>query len=86
MKLLPDGKLMIGGKHDYGFLFRVNPDGSKDNSFVSPVLTSIFTNPVLGVTSFDIQADGKIPLLGYFGFINGVSKDGLRAAQCRPER
>jgi len=77
LKLLPDGKLLIGGKHDYGFLFRVNPDGTKDNSFVSPVLTSIFTNPTLYIGSFDIQTDGKIPLLGNFNAINSVSKAGM---------
>ena len=77
LKLMPDGRLMIGGKHDFGFLFRVNTDGTKDTSFVSPTLTNIFPQIVPYVESFDIQADGKIPLVGNFSSINGVSKNGM---------
>lgn len=78
LKVMPDGKLMICGKHGFGFLFRVNTDGSKDTTFQDPVLTPV---PIPGavpyVYSFDIQTDDKIPLVGNFSSINGVTKNGM---------
>jgi uncharacterized delta-60 repeat protein len=77
LKLLPDGKLLIGGAHYFGFLFRVNSDGTQDTSFQSPVLTSSLPESTPWVVSFDIQADGKIPFSGIFSAVNNVSKDGF---------
>ena len=77
LKVLPDGKVMIAGAHYFGFLFRVNADGSHDTSFQSPALTINFFDVPVYVLSFDIQADGKIPLMGNFSTINGVSKSGF---------
>ncbi|MCD9188846.1 MAG: FG-GAP-like repeat-containing protein [Pyrinomonadaceae bacterium] len=78
LKVLPDGKVLIGGAHTNGFLFRLNTDGSKDTAFESPVLTYDLTLQIRPqVTSFDVQDDGKIDFGGYFTTVNGVERNGV---------
>jgi uncharacterized delta-60 repeat protein len=76
LKVLPDGKLMIGGRHFYGFLFRVNTDGTKDTSFEAPALTvsPIPFNNVPYIYDFGFQSDGKIVVIGSFSSINGIGR------------
>src|SRR5215204_371936 len=74
-----DGKLMICGKHQFGYLFRVNTDGTKDMSFESPTLapTQPIPNSFPYIYDFDFQSDGKIVVLGSFSSINGVPRVNL---------
>jgi uncharacterized delta-60 repeat protein len=75
--ILPDGKLMIGGKHSFGVIFRVNQDGTKDITFESPILTSsnFLTTPV--AYSFILKPDGKVVFGGSFDTVNGLPYNGL---------
>jgi uncharacterized delta-60 repeat protein len=78
--LLPDGKIMIGGKHQFGYVFRVNPDGTKDTSFESPALTATNnTFPVVTpvVYDFGLQSNGKVVITGNFITVNGINRTGL---------
>ena len=77
VKLLPDGKILVGGYHEFGQLFRVNTNGTKDTTFQSPVLVANGSNTYSYIRSFDIQADGKIVLFGYFSSINGIPKNNI---------
>jgi uncharacterized delta-60 repeat protein len=73
----PDGKLVIGGyfqESPFGTssrLARLNPDGSRDNSFVSPFSDTGGLNSYATYV-LDIQADGKLfvyyTTAGQFGF------------------
>lgn len=57
----PDGKIIVAGNQNSPIgprIIRINPDGSLDDSFTSPFpAIDIFS---VGVTVYDIQADGKI--------------------------
>jgi uncharacterized delta-60 repeat protein len=70
--LQPDGKIIAGGRfgkyfNDYQFgIIRLNPDGSKDNTFNVGTGTN---NTVLTVSR---QSDGKILAGGGFTFFNGA--------------
>jgi uncharacterized delta-60 repeat protein len=56
----PDGKLLLGGgTGGSGNLFRLNSNGSRDNSFVPPA--GIYGGNVAGLA---VQADGKIVVTG----------------------
>jgi uncharacterized delta-60 repeat protein len=74
LEILPDGKLMIGGFHDFGFIFRVKTDGTRDNTFVPPSLVTGQFNVLPYVSSFGIQSDGKVVITGFFTEINGVTR------------
>lgn len=77
VKLLPDGKILVGGYHEFGQLFRVNTNGTKDTTFQSPILVPTGSNTYSYIRSFDIQADGKIVLFGNFTSITGVPKNNI---------
>ncbi len=69
--LLSDGKILIAGNlNNYNntpqkSIARLNPNGTIDNSFLS------IGNPILGtINSVAVQADDKIVVAGYFGFLN----------------
>ncbi len=63
--ILPDNKILVGG---YGIgIFRLNPDGTFDNTF-SQVLSG---NTSTGVKDIEIQPDGKI-LVGGGGGAGGL--------------
>lgn len=70
---LPDGKLLICGNfvHIGGasvpYLARLNPDGTRDTTFVSPVPSSI-------VNQIVPQPDGKFILTGGFDTIGGLTR------------
>ncbi len=68
---LPDGKVIIGGTHNFGVLFRVNQDGTKDTTFESPILSGA-NNPTL--ESFILKPDGKIVFSGLFSTVNGLAR------------
>jgi uncharacterized delta-60 repeat protein len=78
LKVLPDGKTMIGGKHAFGYIFRINADGTKDMSFESPALTAT-SQPQIPphVAGFAIQSTGKIVFNGNFSTVNGLSRSGI---------
>lgn len=69
MALLPDGKILIGGRfvtvygQKVGHLARLNPDGSLDRTF--PVMIPDYT-----VTCIAFQADGKILVGGKFSQVS----------------
>ena len=77
LKVLPDGKILIGGKHNFGYLFRINADGTRDNTFESPALTSSNSQAAPRVYSFGIQSTGQIVISGYFITVNGISRNGF---------
>ncbi|MCU0440358.1 MAG: putative Ig domain-containing protein [Raineya sp.] len=66
IKVQPDGKILVGGSFlnfqgNYNpFIIRLNPDGSKDNTFNPP-------SPSFAIYHIAIQPDGKI-ILGGDGF------------------
>lgn len=72
--LQPNGKIVIIGDFDnYNWipaynLCRINPDGSFDNTFTSPI--SLPPGQQL-LSHLALQADGKIILLGSFGLADG---------------
>jgi uncharacterized delta-60 repeat protein/uncharacterized repeat protein (TIGR01451 family) len=68
----PDGKIIIGGFfYDnaifYGGIFRLNQDGSRDNSFM------VGTNTNKSIDCMALQPDGKILIGGLFTSYNGTS-------------
>jgi uncharacterized delta-60 repeat protein len=70
VKLLPDGKILISGKHSFGNIFRVNSDGTRDTSFEAPV----FTGAITYITDFGVQSTGKIVIIGSWDTINGLNR------------
>jgi uncharacterized delta-60 repeat protein len=64
LRVQPDGKILVGGSG----LFRLNPDGSRDETFVGG-LSSVY--------SISLQADGKILVAGGFG-VARLNSDGTR--------
>jgi uncharacterized delta-60 repeat protein len=75
--LLPNGQLFIAGRHTFGYVFRVNTDGSKDPAFESPVLTHSQFMVSPNASSVAVQADGKILFGGTFETVNGLTRTGL---------
>ena len=70
----PDGKILVAGDFfalNGGGVARLNPDGSKDNSFN--------VNDASQVRSMALQPDGKILIGGYFTTVNGTPR--LRIAR-----
>lgn len=71
----PDGKILVGGSFNFiddlrqGYLARLNPDGSFDDSFKPR-----FSGPVFALT---VQRDGKILVGGSFKAVNNVSQIGM---------
>lgn len=67
----PDGKIFLGGSfsnlgaHSRGGIGRLNADESVDQTFVSP------SGPNVIVHDFDLQADGKIVVVGQFLSLGG---------------
>jgi len=87
--VLPDGKILVGGNFtsgfsSNGFLRRFNPNGTRDMTFESPVLTgsagSFGTGNLL--TDFEVLTDGSILIVGSFNKVNGV--DRLNIAKLLP--
>lgn len=68
----PDGKILVGGQIlDYNGtsiknIVRINPDGSKDNSFNPPVFDAEVKNTL-------VQPDGKIIVVGLFSYYHSPS-------------
>jgi uncharacterized delta-60 repeat protein len=78
LQILPDGKIMIGGRHTFGDIFRINSDGTKDTSFVAPALTNNggeVTRP--SIYTFGFQSTGKILIGGNFLTVNAISRTGF---------
>jgi uncharacterized delta-60 repeat protein len=73
--LLPSGKILIGGSHSNGYVFRINNDGSKDVAFESPLLSNPPSYSV--VESIATQSDGKVLFTGIFTTVNGLNRTGL---------
>ncbi len=88
--VLPDGKLLIGGKSFvYAPVFangrsclRLNTDGSLDASF-GPVVVDVDQSQSLGVVyrgtvgSMVRQSDGKVVIGGWFTHVNGSPKNSI---------
>jgi uncharacterized delta-60 repeat protein len=73
--VLPNGKILISGVHQNGFLFRLNSDGTKDITFESPVVadSTCGTSCTPYISSFILKDNGKVVVTGYFDSINGVT-------------
>ncbi|MET0753188.1 MAG: FG-GAP-like repeat-containing protein, partial [Pyrinomonadaceae bacterium] len=74
--LLPNGKIMVSGRHSFGVIFRINSNGTKDTSFESPTLVGAQSSSPY-ISDFAIQSDGKIVVSGPFVSVNGVSRNHL---------
>lgn len=78
--LQPDGKILIGGtfrtvrNQVVGGIARLNPDGSLDDTFGPGPGQNGFDQAVNAIA---LQPDGKILVGGFFGFHNGVSRNGI---------
>lgn len=80
IKMQADGKILVGGDFtefngvSRNLIARLNPDGTLDTSFTSPV-TSV-TPPSSKVYAIDIQSTGKIIIGGYvLGIPSAVSSN-----------
>lgn len=60
MAIQPDGKIVVGGAAapDYGFVARLNPDGSLDPTFGRGGV--VVDRRISAVTTLALQADGKV--------------------------
>jgi len=73
--LQPDGKILIAGNFTgymgvtENFIIRLNPDGSRDNTFITGNGFNIVVNAIA------LQSDGKILLGGYFMTYNGATEN-----------
>ncbi|HEY0459755.1 MAG TPA: FG-GAP-like repeat-containing protein [Pyrinomonadaceae bacterium] len=73
VKVLPDGKIVIGGTFTnyngtaQNRLARLNADGSLDTTF------TVGAGPTAGVLTIDVQPDGKLIIGGAFNAYAGVS-------------
>ncbi|MFV1995107.1 MAG: hypothetical protein ACC661_06695, partial [Verrucomicrobiales bacterium] len=61
---MPDGKLLVAGAYD--FLCKINPDGTRDETFNPAVASTVF--------AFAVQPDGKILIAGAFSSIAGTTQ------------
>jgi len=81
--LQPDGKILIGGDFisfngvPAGYILRLNPDGTIDDTFI----TGIWPND--WVWSIVLQPNGKFLIAGWFTFINGTPT--TRIARMNPD-
>jgi uncharacterized delta-60 repeat protein len=74
LTVLADGKIIIAGRHDYGEIFRVNTDGTKDFGFPTPVLTLQAGGTAPFINGYVQQPDGKIAFAGRFDTVNGFNR------------
>lgn len=71
IRVLPDGKILIGANGTNNSLLRLNADGSRDYSFVPAFRTNgVFSLPLV----YDAipQTDGKLIIGGHFDKIQGL--------------
>ena len=80
--LQPDGKILVAGYFDsvngsrQPFIARLNPNGSSDESFLSPFTESdLDTN--LGRWSLALQPDGKVLVTGGFLRVGQTNRPGI---------
>lgn len=73
--VLPDGKLLIGGVHTFGFVFKVNSDGSKDTAWDGPLLNHSLGFPM--AEDIGMQSTGKVLFTGRYTSVNGLPRTGL---------
>lgn len=78
LKLQSDGKILVGGgfstysgQSQNNFIIRLNPNGTKDTSFINGTNFNGAVNNIL------IQPDGKILVGGYFTLFSGQSQNRL---------
>jgi uncharacterized delta-60 repeat protein len=79
LTVMPDGRVFVYGYTTYGYLAKLNADGTKDTSFESPALTWP-PGPFPGqqtayITNFGEQSDGKIIITGQFDSVNAIPKN-----------
>jgi uncharacterized delta-60 repeat protein len=82
----PDGRLVIGGRF-FTFngvatsaLFRLNADGTRDNTFPSGSGFGYDPDTMTGAASVSnaiLQKDGRIVVQGSFNSVNGVARNGF---------
>jgi uncharacterized delta-60 repeat protein len=77
LKVLSSGKLLIGGNHTFGNVFRVNSDGTRDTLFESPLFGSAQPQFPPIVNSIAMQSDGKVLFTGSYATVNGLNRTGL---------
>jgi uncharacterized delta-60 repeat protein len=65
MVVQPDDKALFTFR---GSLKRLNANGTPDSSFIAAV------GPVFGIT---LKSDGKVLIIGSFGFVNGTNRGGI---------
>ena len=82
--LQPDGKILVAGNFDsvngslQPFIARLNPNGSSDESFLSPFTESDLTNVFrCGRWSLALQADGKVLVAGGFVRVGQINRSGF---------
>lgn len=78
--VMPDGRVFVFGNTPYGYLARLNADGTNDTSFEDPALTyppgSFPGQPIRPyINSFGEQSDGKIVIAGRFDSVNAITKN-----------
>jgi uncharacterized delta-60 repeat protein len=75
---LPDGKLLVAGDNNFGNVFRLNADGTKDTSLEAPALTRPqtggFPPPSPTVNGAVQLSDGKVVFAGLFDSANGLPR------------
>jgi uncharacterized delta-60 repeat protein len=75
--VMPDGRVFVFGNTPYGYLARLNADGTNDTSFEDPTLTwptGPFQNIRPYINSFGEQSDGKLVVAGRFDSVNAIPK------------
>jgi uncharacterized delta-60 repeat protein len=78
--VLPDNKILIGGKfpkhkgNEYQYISRLNPDGSPDSTFTSPVLDE---GQQRSIDTIAVTDSGRILIGGAFRTVNGKPRDGI---------
>lgn len=72
----PDGKIIVLYSQN---IVRLNSNGTKDTSFITPAFDA-------GPTTFGLQVDGKIVVGGYFsGYINQLDTNGAQDLTFNPD-
>lgn len=66
VKVQPDGKILVAYSN---YLVRLNVDGSRDDEFISPHISTIY--------DIQLYEDGKILLSGQFSFFNTYSLENI---------
>ena len=82
--LQPDGKLLVAGGGNstgnggvHSALFRLNTDGSKDQSFTDPVLTPSPAGGAVVFASILVDSQSRVIFGGSFAGVNGVTRAGV---------